>query len=366
MGHRLAAVTAFLAVAVGGCGDPFIVVGDAPGIVRIVAGIPGEAGDSLGALATRSRLHAPRGLAADAGGVLYIADQRNARVLAVESSGAIEVLVDHSDRAQEPRLRAPDGLALDGGGGLYIADPEGHRIWRLELTTREMSVVAGTGIRGSSPDTAEAVSADLDTPTGIAVDPAGRVYFSEFRGHRIRRLDAGGSLVTIAGDGLGGSGGDGGPAERARLRRPTGLSIAGNVLYIADSGNHAVRAVDLASGIIELVAGRGLAGFDGDGGPAEEALLDTPLAVAAHPDGGSLFIADSENRRVRAVNLATRTISTFAGTGEETFNGDLLAAGVTALGLPSGLVVSPLGFLYMSDVLHHVVRRSAVRFVEGR
>lgn len=366
MGRDTAAlVWALAALLATGCGDPMVVIGDAPGIVRIVAGIPETAGDSLGAVATRSHLNAPRGLAAGPDGVLYIADQKNSRVLAVASSGAIDVLADHSGRVEEPRLHEPDGLALSDDGRLYIADSDGHRIWLLDPSTGNLSVIAGTGARGSSPDTIDALLAELDTPAGIAVDSDGRVYFSEFGRHRVRVIRDDGTLVTIAGVGLSGSGGDGGPATRARLRRPAGLAYSRGVLYIADSGNNVVRAVVLGTGTIDVVAGRGPAGFDGDGGPADEALLNKPLAVALAPDGGTLFIGDADNHRVRVVNLGSSTITTFAGTGEEQFNGDLLSAGETSLNLPAGLVVSSFNFLYISDLVHHVVRRSAVRFMEA-
>ena len=363
--RAIAAMLAALVATVTGCGDPMVVIGDAPGVVRIVAGIPELPGDSLGAVATQSRLSTPNGLAAGPDGVLYIADGGNSRILAVASSGEVEVLVDHSARSEEPRLQRPDGLAIGESGSLYIADPDGHRIWRLELATRALSVIAGTGSRGSAPDTIEATLAELDRPSGIAVGRDGRVYFSESGGHRVRAILASGTLVRIAGSGLAGSDGDGGPALVARLRRPAGLAFELGILYIADSGNNTVRAVDLATGVIDGVAGRALAGFGGDGGPAIEALLNNPVAVEVTPDATSLFIADAGNHRIRVVNLSTTTITTFVGNGDVDFNGDLLAAGETAIDDPTGLVISSFNFIYMSDGGLHIVRRSAVRFVEA-
>lgn len=123
------------------------------------------------------------------------------------------------------------------------------------------------------------------------------------------------------------------------------------------------RALDLATGTIETVAGRGAAGFEGDGGPARDALLDSPWAVAVFPQGASLFIADSGNPRVRGVGLMTTTITTVVGTGDDAFNGDLLAAAATSLSAPRGLSVSPLQLLYIADTDHHVVRRTALGFI---
>ena len=359
--QSLAVALAFLSLTA--CGDPLVVVGDAPGIVRIVAGMPEVAGDSLGERATDSRLNSPVGLAADAAGVAYIADRENARILVVPSTGLIDVLIDHSDRTVEPRLREPNGLALDGRGGLLVADSKGDRVWRVDLATGDAMPIAGSGTRGTSADTVVALQADLSIPTGIAVTADGSVYFSEFTGHRVRRIDPDGMLITFAGDGLAGSGGDGRLATGARVRRPAGLAVSNGVLYIADSGNHAVRAVDLETSIIESIAGRGFAGFSGDGELATTALLDTPLALALSHDGRTLFIADSDNNRIRAVNLQTSTISSFAGTGDASFNGDLRAAGETALSDPRGITVSDFDFLYIADTGHHTVLRTAVRFV---
>lgn len=363
MGRVYAAVTVAAALtALSGCGDPLVVIGDSPGIVRIVAGVPDQAGDSLAVRATESELDTPLGLAADAEEVVYVADHRNRRVLAVASSGEIEALVDHSRRTEEPRLRGPDGLALDGGG-LVIADPDGHRVWRLELESGTFAPIAGSGVRGTSTDTVDALEANLHTPTGVAVGADGRVYFSEVGAHRVRRIEPDGTLVTVAGAGIAGFSGDGGPATLARMARPAGLAVANGVLYISDSGNHRIRAVDLGTSIISTVVGQGVAGFGGDGGRADGAKLDTPLAVAVSSNAGLLFIADSDNQRVRVVSMETLTIWTFAGTGDENFNGDLLPAGQTTLKEPRGLAVSPLGLLYISDSGHHLVRRTAVTFV---
>jgi sugar lactone lactonase YvrE len=347
------------ALCLANCGDPFIVTGDTPGVVRIVAGIPETPGDSLGALATESFLDTPHGLATGPDGTLYIADMANDRVLAVNSAGQVEVLVDHTRRFVEPRLRTPVGLALDGSGGLLIADSAGLRVWRLELESGVAAPIAGTG-GSTESDTSDALATDLRKPIGVAAGPDGRVYISEYLVNKVRRIESDGSITTVAGSGLPGFGGDGGPAYDALLLDPFGLFIAGDVLYIADSGNHRVRAVDLDSFVIETVAGSGNAGFGGDGGPATEALLDTPVSVTVTDDGRFLFISDAGNHRVRLVNLETGTISTFAGTGDVVYSGDLLTAGATSLASPKGVAASPFNLLFMSDTGHQVVLRTAL------
>jgi sugar lactone lactonase YvrE len=295
-------------------------------------------------------------------GVVYIADHENERLLAVASSGRVDILVDGRGQAEGPRLQGPDGLFL-AGELLLIADPKGHRIWQLELTSGKLTPIAGTGLRGFSADSIDPLQADLDTPTGVLRTPDERLCFSELFAHRVRCIEPDGMLVTLAGDGVAGSVGDGGPARQARLRRPAGIAEADGVLYIADSGNNRIRAVVLETSVIWTVAGVGVAGFGGDGDLAVEALLDTPLAVALSPDRRLVFIADSQNHRIRTVNLETLTISTYAGTGGQTFQEDLLAAGETALSQPTAVAVSPAGFLYISDTGHHIVRRCAIVFV---
>jgi hypothetical protein len=343
-----------------------LVLGDAPGVLRIVAGVADQSGDSLGALATESLLDGPSGLAAGPDGTLYIADRQNSRILSVSSAGEIEALVDHSDLITIPKIRGPSDIALNAAGELLIADSESRMIWRLDLASHSLDLLAGQdgGIPGA--DSIPALEADLQVPIGIAVDEEGRIYFSESLGHRIRRLDSDGTLNTFAGTGLPGYSGDGGPARAATLNRPAGLDIAGNRLFIADSANQVVRVVDLGTSIIETVAGSGAEGFGGDGGPAVNAFLDGPFAVAVTNDARTLFIGDVNNKRVRVVNLETGTIDTFAGTGDDVYNGDLLAAGETSLASPQGLTTSPYNLLFIADTGHQIVRRTVLQIQGAR
>ena len=363
-----AVIGGLLAVGSLGCGDPFVVVGDAPGVVRIVAGVATVAGDSVAPQATDSELNEPRGLVVDADGVLYIADYGNVRIMAVTPANEIEVILDHEQRRTQPRMRRPDGLAIDADGRLVIADPEAQQVFRVDPDNPEATfqVIAGTGTRGIAPDTVDALQADLDEPRGVVASADGRIYFSERNHHVVRRLDPDGRLITVAGTGDGGFGGDGGSALTARLFRPTGLSLGDGVLYIADSGNNRVRALDLETGTIETVAGSGGRGFSGDGGPAEDAFMDDPQAVATADGSAILFIADTGNQRIRTVDLGTGVIETFAGSGETEFAGDLIAAAEAGLDSPLGLTLSAFNLLFISDTGHHVVLRTAVGFLTSR
>lgn len=348
-----------LAGATAACGDPLVILGDWPGMMRVVVGIPTAPGSTVDSLATRSRITTPRGLAVDAAGVLYVADQRP-RVLAVKSSGRMEVLLDHSMCRQPPCLRRPDAAVLDGAGGLLLADPIGAQVLRLDLVSGAVTVVAGTGVSGEAPDGVPAVEANLGMPTGLAIAADGRVFFTERISNKVRVVEPDGRLVTLAGTGESGFDGDGGPAAAARLRTPTGLALHGSMLYIADTGNQRIRAVDLETGVIETVAGSGTAGFTGDGGLVLNARLNSPEAIALTADGQNLFIADTNNHRVRVVNLRTGIIHTFAGTGDPLFAGDGRMAAETALRRPGGLFVSPQNLLFISDA-NHIVWRTPVR-----
>lgn len=343
-----------------GCGDPVVVLGDWPGTMRIVAGVPNLSGSSVDSLATRTRLTTPRGVAVDDDGVLYVVDQR-ARILAVYSSGEVDVLVDHSICREEPCLKGPDGMVLDGKGGLIVADPTAARVWRLNLASGSIEVVAGDGTSGNSPDGTPALDASLYLPTGVAVTSDGRICFTERFGNRVRVIEDDGLLSTLAGTGDSGFAGDGGPAAAARLRTPMGLVAGGGTLYIADTGNQRIRKVDLQTGIIETVAGDGYAGDTGDNGRAIDARLNAPEALAISNDMRTLFIGDANNHRVRVVNLETGIITTFAGTGHPVHTGGDNMAAQTAIRRPGGLVVSKQHMLFVSDG-NHIVWRTPIRF----
>ncbi|HYT40610.1 MAG TPA: DNRLRE domain-containing protein [Acidimicrobiia bacterium] len=208
-------------------------------------------------------------------------------------------------------LRAPRTMAADAAGNVYIVDTENHRVRKVD-THGIITTIAGTGSAGYGGDGGPAASARLNTPHGIGSDPAGNVYVADPQNQRIRRIDAAtGIITTVAGTGSAGFSGDGGPATSARLNYPKGTEIApdGN-LYIADNNNHRVRRVDLGTGVITTVAGTGTAGFSGDGGPATDARLDEPRNIA-FDSAGRLYIVDQNNGRIRRVDTDGR-ISTFA------------------------------------------------------
>ena len=342
---------------------------DSSGTITTIAG-SGETGFDGGSFggdggpASEGRLAFPTGVATDGAGNLYIADSDNHRIRKVDSSGTITTIagfVDPGDGgpATEAQLDYPVGMAVDGAGNLYIADQINHRIRKVD-STGTITTIAGsgeTGFDGGSfgGDGGPAGEGRLAFPTGVATDGAGNLYIADSGNHRIRKVDSSGTITTIAGTGELGFGGDGGPASEGRLALPTGVAVdgAGN-LYIADSGNHRIRKVD-SSGTISTIAGTGELGFGGDGGPATDARLAAPTDVAV--DGaGNLYIADSDNQRIRKVD-SSGTITTIAGTGELGFGGDGGPATDARLAFPTDVAVDGAGNLYIADSRNHRIRK---------
>ena len=293
---------------------------DAAGVITTVAGDGRCCYSGDGGAAVAARLSSPRGVAVDGAGNLYIADTRNNRIRKVDAAGVITTVAGTGTEgfggdggpAVAAQLNRPTGVASDGLGNLYIADWGNHRIRKVDAAG-VITTVAGTGPTGEGEggfggDGGAATAAQLNRPFGVAVDGAGNLYIADNRNHRIRKVDAAGVITTVAGTGnTWGFGGDGGAATAAQLAWPRGVAVdgAGN-LYIAD-GNHRIRKVD-AGDVITTVAGTGTfsytgagRGFGGDGGAATAARLSSPSGVA--PDGaGNLYIADTENQRIRRVS----------------------------------------------------------------
>jgi DNA-binding beta-propeller fold protein YncE len=348
-----------LGLTLSACDDPLVIVGDLPGFMRIVSGMPDTSGTRIDSLALRTRLVRPAGLAVSNAGVLFFGDQ-SSRIFSVTSAGRLTVLNSAIGCFVKTCIGRVQGVAATPEGTVVlIADDMSDKVWRITVSNRQLSAVAGTGVNAVAPDGTVASQATLASPTGVLVLEDGRILIAERNAHKIRVIGTDGILRTLAGTGEIGQATDGAQAISSPLNLPTAIAVANNILYITETGSHTVRAVDLSSGAIRLIAGRGAPGYSGDGGLATDALLDTPWAVAASED--NVYIADQRNHRVRVINLNTGIITTFAGTGETRYSGNGRPAGATALGSPSGLTLSPFGFLYISDWGHSVVWRTPVR-----
>ncbi len=267
-------------------------------------------------------------------------------------------------QALQATLSGPAALATDGAGNLYFSN--GNAIFRLDTggtTTR----IAGNGNAGFSGDGGPATAARLQISTpgelfgqGLGVDRSGNVFIGDIGNHRIRKVSADGIITTVAGNGVPGSSGDGGPATEAELGEPSGVAIYAGNLYIADLTYNVVRKVSPA-GIITTVAGIASMepGFSGDGGPATSAKLAIPWTIALDLNG-NLFIADSLNHRIRKVST-DGTITTVAGNDTRAQYGagaeDSGPATSITLDSPSGLAVDDMGNLFISDGSFPIIRK---------
>ncbi|MBD2700854.1 hypothetical protein IC229_09405 [Spirosoma sp. BT702] len=333
------------------------------GVISIVAGA-GYDGD--GGPALSAQLFDPAGLALDGIGNLYIADQNGYRVRKVNTSGIISTAAGTGVNGNggysgdggsgiSAQLNTPGSMVVAGDGNLYIADSRNNRIRKLNKSG-VITTVAGTGSGGYSGDGGLAIAAQLYSPTGLAVDGTGNLYFSDVFNSRVRKVNTAGIITTVAGGSGSGPGGDGGLATAAQLYYPAGLAVdgAGN-LYIADQGNYRIRKVDAATGIITTVAGTGTAGFGGDGGAATSAQLNDPADIAFDANG-NLYIADQSNQRVRKINTSG-VITTVAGNGNYGYSGDGGLATSAQLWSPVGVAVDVTGNLYIAERLNHRVRK---------
>jgi sugar lactone lactonase YvrE len=229
----------------------------------------------------------------------------------------------------------PTGVAFGPSGDLYFADFGGSRIWRIDRRGSR-TVFAGTGASGSTGDEGPAVDATINAG-GLAFGPDGSVYIDDL--YRYRRIDPAGVIHAFAGTGKPGFSGDGGPALEASFSSNGGMistDQAGNV-YIADAGNHRVRRVD-PSGMIATIIGSGIEGYSGDGGPAVDANLGTPHATAIDADGTIYVTDDWDSNTIRRVDPAG-VITTVAGTRSRGYSGDCGPAAAAELDQPVQVAV---------------------------
>lgn len=310
----------------------------------------------------------------------------------------------------------PFGVELGPDGALYVAEVRNHRVRRLDLATGELTTVAGCGRKGYSGDGGPATEAELNEPYEVRFGQGGNMYLVEMQNHIVRKVNANtGTISTVAGTGEPGYGGDGGPATAAKFRQPHSIALDGRGgLYVADIGNHRIRRIDLETGIVDTIAGNGekqlprdgqfahdypvvgpralfiaggvlwaalreghsvwtldltsgkwshvagtgMKGFSGDGGPAKNATFNGPKGIAVGPKG-NVYVVDTENHAIRKIDATTGLISTFAGSGPQRRGGagDGGPATEAELNRPHGICVGPGGDICIGDTLNHRVRR---------
>lgn len=222
------------------------------------------------------------------------------------------------------------------------------------LAAEKIVLVAGGGERG---DGSPAVEAALESPFGVDFDRAGNLYLVELTGERVRRISRDGILSTVAGDGTKGNRGDGGLAERAQFNGMHNLAIGpDDTIYVADTWNNCVRAIDPRTGKVVRVAGTGEKGFGGDGGPAAAAKLGGVYCASLNSTGDKLYLADLDNRRIRAVNLQTGAITTVAGNGNKGVPRDGAIATEAPLVDPRAVAVDKSNNVYVLERSGHALR----------
>ena len=338
----------------------------APPLITTVAGngVAGRTGD--GGPAVAAEINHPRGIAVLPSGGFLFAEPYNNTVRRVAPDGTISTVAGtgvagfggDGGPATRAALNFVHGVAVMPDGGFVVDDFFNNRIRRVS-PDGTITTVVGDGRQRFAGDGGPAAEASIALPRGIASLPDGELLIADSSNQRIRLVRRDGTIVTVAGTGVAGSSGDGGPATAAELDLPFSVSpLPGGGFLVAEERGNRIRRVG-PDGIITTVAGNGVAGFSGDGGPATAASIDAAHAVAALPDGGFL-IADEGNNRVRRV-LPSGTILTVAGTGEAGFGGDGGPAAQASLDAPKALAVTrdERGFL-VGDALNHRVRLVAL------
>jgi len=252
----------------------------------------------------------------------------------------------------------PYGVIIGPDGALYWADFGSDRILRLNLGSQKIVVVAGSGSKGHQGDHGSALAAELNAPHEVRFDRKGNMYIAERDAHVIRYMDMRSGLIsTVAGTGMPGFSGDGGPAEKAQLHQPHSIALdEKDNLYICDILNNRVRMRDANTGIISTFAGTGETGTFGDEVPLDGTALRGPRSIDFAPDG-TMFLVLREGNKIVQIDRHKRTLKRIAGTGQKGYSGDNGPALLATFDGPKGIAYAPDHSLYISDTENHVIRR---------
>ncbi|PQJ11929.1 hypothetical protein CJD36_009050 [Flavipsychrobacter stenotrophus] len=275
------------------------------GIITTIGGtgLPGFSGDN--APATDAQINDPNGVAVDAGGNVYVTDRANNRVRRISITGVITTVAGNGSTvfngdgipATDASVISPRGVAVDAIGNIYIADQGYNRVRKVNHLGI-ISTIAGTGVAGFFGDNGPATNARLAGPYSIAIDGMGNVFVADVDNERIRRISPTGIIKTVAGTGTASYNGDSIAATAAHLFEPIGVAVnSTGDLFIADAWNQRVRKVTPA-GVITTVAGTGVAGFSGDGGSAVAAQFKNIYGIAINSNG-NIIVSDNGNNRIR-------------------------------------------------------------------
>jgi sugar lactone lactonase YvrE len=309
----------------------------------------GVAGYAEGAAAL-ARFSNPSGVVANAGGDIFVADRLNNRIRKITAGGMVSTFAGSGapgfadGNGTAATFEKPTGLAIDASGNLYVADESNHRI-RMITPAGEVSTFAGSGVAGFLDGTVG--TARFLYPSDVAVDAIGNVYVADAGNQRIRQIAAGSGLVsTLAGTGVAGS--TDGPAESAQFSSPQGLAVDGaGSVFVADTGNHSIRVI--SAGNVSTLAGSGVEGFlDGPGGTA---MFASPRDVAVDANGAAI-VTDSGNHRIRRIS-AEGLVSTLAGSGNagllDSPESGLYPVTACQFDMPQGIALDSTGAMLVSQ-----------------
>jgi DNA-binding beta-propeller fold protein YncE len=300
--------------------------------------------------------------------ILLIRPQSTPRITTIAGTGVAGMAAD-GELADRAAINNPFGLVIGPDGALYWADFGSNRVLRLDLKTRKISVIAGNGMKGYAGDGGPATAAQLSAPHEVRFDSKGNIYVAERDSHVVRYIDMkSGMISTAAGTGMRGYSGDGGPANQAELAQPHSIALdkADNV-YICDIQNHRVRRIDAKTRIISTFAGTG----QQDPTPADAPLAGTPTrgprSIDIAPDG-TMYLILREGNKVFSIDPAHTRLKHIAGTGELGYAGDGGPAISAKFGAPGNALNGPKGVtyaadqsLYISDTENHAIRRIDLR-----
>jgi sugar lactone lactonase YvrE len=316
---------------------------------------PADMGD--GKTAAEIIIEGPMGVAEDSYGNLFISDREarliwkitpDGRATVIAGTGMITQAAGLSrDRvlAKEIYFASPEGLAFDREGNLLVADSLNHAILKID-SNGYVTHVAGNGTRGFSGDGKLATEASLAFPYDVRLDSQGSIFVADVFNQRIRKIDSKGIISTVAGNGTSGYSGDGGPAIKAQLGSPYGILLdKDDNLIVADSGNNVLRKVD-HSGIIHTFAGNGQQGYEGDGGPALAAKFDSPQSLAQDKQG-RIYIGDEHNNAIRVLE-PDGTVRTLVGSKGPGFSGDGGPAASAQIADPENICVRKDGTIIIT------------------
>jgi hypothetical protein len=332
-------------------------------IISTIAGndTAGFSGD--GGQATAAELNQPYGVAVDKAGNVYEVERNNQCVRKITTSGIITTVAGigtkngyHGDggQATAAELNYPTGVAVDTLGNIYIADLTNNRIRKVNAAGI-ISTFAGDGTASFSGDGGGATAAELNAPSGVAVDALGNVLIADFYNYRVRKVSTLGKISTVAGNGTYGFSGDGGAATAAEIKSFIGVAVdkPGNI-YIADQANGRIRKVNTL-GTMSTFAGDGTQSYSGDGGLATAAELSYPYGAGTDASG-NVYIADYGNERVRYVPK-TNIISTIAGISYPGWSGDGGPATAAEISTISGVAIDAAGNVYIADQTNNCIRK---------